>query len=398
MKTFLRQKHVYIAFVAVFAVILLLGLAQLGSSVNPVPRNLPVILVQQDAGEKLPTGQEMNFGKLLQDKITAAPTQEGAVSPLQWTVAVSEQEAVDAMNRQQAYGAVVIPADFSRKLLSLTTPQGQPAAAVLHTNPGMNNTAATMVNQILNQMLAGMNGQVREQLLGQIAKQGGTLTAEQTKAFAAPIQLTTTTVNPVGTSSMNGNAPVALTQLAWFGAMVATLLLFMAAGKAAAQAGSVTHLLRVRLAQLLGGAVLSAFAAGSIVLVAGTWLGLAIPDYSETWLFLWFTGFAFFLLQTAIVSWLGLKGVPLFVLVFFFGAPVLALPPEMLPSFSHDWLYTWMPLRFGAAGLRDVLYFGQGLNLNAPMWTLGWIGAAGLVLTVMSAAKRQSKPTASAAA
>ena len=69
MNHFFKQKHPYLAIIAVFAVILLLGIAQLGSTVNPVPKNLPVLLVQMDTGAKLPTGQDMNFGKLIQEKI-----------------------------------------------------------------------------------------------------------------------------------------------------------------------------------------------------------------------------------------------------------------------------------------------------------------------------------------
>lgn len=392
MNHFFKQKHPYMAIIAVFLVILLLGIAQLGSTVNPVPKNLPVLLVQMDAGEKLPTGQDMNFGKLIQDKITAAPAAD-TVSPLKWTTMASEQEAIDAMDREEAYAAIVIPADFSHKLASLVSPQPTASALTLYVNQGMNNTAATMASGVLNQILNGVNGQVREQLLAQVSQKGGTLTVDQTKAFAAPIIVTSKNVNPVSTSSANGSAPVVLTQLAWFGAMVTTLLLFMAAGKAT-QTGSRSHRFGIQVSQLLSGLVITAASAGSILLVAGQWLGLSIPDYGKIGLFLILVGFAFFLLQTAVVSWLGLKGVPLFVLVFFFGAPVLSLPPELLPSFSHDWLYSWLPLRFSAEGLRDLFYFGKDLNISSPTWTLGTIGVVAIVIIFLSLLKKHEQPVA----
>lgn len=346
-----------------------------------------------DAGEKLPNGQEMNFGKLIQEKITAAPAQADTVSPLKWTTLASEQEAIDAMNREQAYAAIIIPADFSHKLASLLSPGPQASSLTVYVNQGMNNTAATMANGVLGQILNGINGQVREQLLAQVSQKGGTLTVDQTKAFASPIVVTSKNVNAVGTNSANGNAPVVLTQLAWFGAMVTTLLLFMAAGKAT-QTGSRLHRFGIRVSQLLSGVVITAAAAASILLVAGKWLGLSIPSYWEIGLFLTLVGFAFFLLQTAVVSWLGLKGVPLFVLVFFFGAPVLSLPPELLPSFSHDWLYSWLPLRFSAEGLRDLFYFRQNLNLSSPAWTLGVIGAVAIVVIFLSLLKKHEQPAA----
>lgn len=393
MNHFFKQKHPYIAIIAVFLVILLLGIAQLGSSVNPVPKNLPVLLVQMDAGEKLPTGQDMNFGKLIQDKITAAPAAADTVSPLKWKTMASEQEALAAMDREEAYAAIVIPADFSHKLASLASPQPTASSLTLYVNQGMNNTAATMANQVLSQIITGVNGQVREQLLALVSQKGGTLTVDQTKAFATPIVVTSKNVNAVGTSSANGNAPVVLTQLAWFGAMVTTLLLFMAAGKAT-QTGSHSHRFGIQVSQLLSGLVITAAAAGSILLVAGQWLGLSIPDYGKIFLFLALVGFAFFLLQTAVVSWLGLKGVPLFVLVFFFGAPVLSLPPELLPNFSHDWLYSWLPLRFSAEGLRDLFYFRQDLNISSPMWTLGTIGVVAIVVIFLSLLKKHEQPVA----
>ncbi|OCT11421.1 hypothetical protein A8709_07055 [Paenibacillus pectinilyticus] len=393
MNHFFKQKHPYIAIIAVFAVILLLGIAQLGSSVNPVPKNLPVLLVQMDAGEKLPTGQDMNFGKLIQDKITAAPAGADTVSPLKWTTVASEQEALDAMNREQAYAAIVIPADFSHKLASLLSPQPQPSSVKLYVNQGMNNTAATMANGVLTQILNGVNGQVREQLLSQFSQKGGTLSVDQTKAFAAPVVVTSQNVNAIGTNSANGNAPVVLTQLAWFGAMVTTILLFLAAGKAT-QTGSRAHRFGIQMSQLISGIVITAASAASILLVAGTWLGLSIPDNGKIFLFLWLVGFAYFLLQTAVVSWLGFKGVPLFVLVFFFGAPVLSLPRELLPTFSQDWLYSWLPLRFSAEGLRDLFYFRQDLNVSSPIWTLALIGAGALVIILLSILKKHEQPAA----
>lgn len=393
MNHFFKQKHPYLAIIAVFLVILLLGIAQLGSTVNPTPKNLPVLLVQMDAGEKLPTGQEMNFGKLIQDKITAAPAQADTVSPLKWTALASEQEAIDAMDREQAYAAIIIPADFSHKLASLLSPAPQASSVTVYVNQGMNNTAATMANGVLSQILNGVNGQVREQLLAQVSQKDGTLTVDQTKALASPIVVTSKNINAVGTNSANGNAPIVLTQLTWFGAMVTTLLLFMAAGKAT-QTGSRSHRFGIQVSQLLSGVVITAVSAASILLVAGKWLGLSIPSYWEIGLFLTLVGFAFFLLQTAVVSWFGLKGVPLFVLVFFFGAPVLSLPAELLPSFSHDWLYSWLPLRFSAEGLRDLFYFRQNLNLSSPMWTLAIIGAVAIVVIFLSLLKKHEQPAA----
>ncbi|QHW34079.1 DUF3533 domain-containing protein [Paenibacillus rhizovicinus] len=385
---FFRQKHPYLTVVLVFVVVLVLGLAQLGSTVNPVPRNLPVLLVQQDAGAKTPAG-DIDYGKLIADKLTASKAPNGGDNPLEWQTAESEEAAVDAMNHQKAYAALVIPADFSAKLASLLSPEPHSASVALYINQGMNYNGATMTSGILTQMINGASAQIRAEMLAAVDKQGGTLTAAQTAALAVPIDAAISNINAVGANSSNGNAPVVLTQLVWFGAMVSTMMLFIAANKAT-QTGSRRHRLGIRVSQIVMGAVATGAASLSILVIAGQWFGLDIPDYSSVGLFMFFAGFMFFLLQTMIVSWLGFAGVPLFVLVFFFGAPVLSLPSQLLPAFSHHFLYSWLPLRFSVEGLRDLFYFDGGPNLSEPSWTLAMIGIAGAGLILLSVLKKQA--------
>ncbi|WP_219838051.1 YhgE/Pip domain-containing protein [Paenibacillus sp. R14(2021)] len=397
---FFRQRHPFLTLIIVFVVILVLGWAQLGSSVNPVPKDLPVILVQLDSGANTPDGQEMNFGKLISDKITAAEGPNGVQSPLLWNEAKSEEDAIAAMNNEAAYAALLIPADFSRKLTSLLSPNPEPAKVTLFINQGMNYNGSTITNQVMTQIMSGVNSQIRNQILNFASGHGGTLTVNQTKALALPVMVDSRNVNAVGTDSANGNAPVVLTQLIWFGAMVATMMLFIAAGKAT-QHGLRMHRLEIRLSQIAMGAVATGVASLSVVYISGKWIGLYIPDYSDIGWFLFFAGFVFFLIQTTLVSWIGFAGVPLIVLVFFFGAPILSIPPQMLPQFSHHFLYSWLPMRFSVEGLRDLFYFSGYRNLSAPAWTLAVIGAVCIGLIVLSVLKKHSadlpdKETASA--
>ncbi|NBD25831.1 YhgE/Pip domain-containing protein [Paenibacillus glycinis] len=394
MLKFFRQKHPYLAILIVFMVILVLGLAQLGSSVNPVPKDLPVLLVQGDAGANTPAG-ESNFGKELSERMQAADAPNGGEMPLIWRTAASEDAAVDAMNREEAYAALVIPADFSGKLATLLTADPQPAGVLLYVNQGMNYNGATMANQILTQLMNGASAQVREQMLATASEHGGMLTVKQSEALAAPIAVTTRNLNAVGANSSNGNAPVVLTQLVWFGAMVATMMLFVAA-KNATEHGFRLHRLGIRVSQIVMGAVATGAASLSILWIAGQWFGLAIPDYAAIGWYLFFAGFVFFLIQTTVVSWLGLAGMPLFILVFFFGVPILTLPPELLPPFSHHFLYAWLPLRFAVEGLRDLFYFEGYRNLGAPTWTLAAMGGGGIVLTLLSVLKKHGAVSASA--
>ncbi|MBM7566235.1 ABC transporter permease [Paenibacillus sacheonensis] len=381
---FFRQRHPYLTVFLVFLVVLVFGLAQLGSSVNPVPRDLPVLIVQGDAGTATPAGDK-NFGRELSERLRHAKLPGGEEPVLVWRVISSEAEAIKAMNREEAYAALVIPADFSKKVSSLLSPDPQSASAVLYVNQGMNYNGATMASGIVTQMLGGANVQLRERLLAQAGPEG-MLTPAQTNALAEPIQVLNRSINAIGPNSSNGNAPVVLTQLVWFAAMGSTMMLFVAANRATAS-GFRLHRFGIRLSQILMGIAASGAAALSILWIAGQWFGLHIPDYAGIGWYLFFVCIVFFLVQTTVVSWLGFAGMPLFVLLFFFAAPLLALPPELLPAFSHRFIYDWLPLRFAAEGLRDLFYF-RGLNLSRPTWTLAAIGGVAVVLTLLSVLKR----------
>lgn len=92
---------------------------------------------------------------------------------------------------------------------------------------------------------------------------------------------------------------------------------------------------------------------------------------------------------SAVFSLEGIKGIAVFVLMLFFGAPLLALAPEMMSAFYQDWIYSWLPMRFMVDGLRKIFYFGEGLTWNTPVSILVWIGIAGMIVILGTALKRK---------
>lgn len=382
---FFKQKQVWLGLLAITVVVTILAFANFGSTMSPLPQNMPVALVMQDTGAKLPTGQEMNFGKLIQEKLTAGTTPTGDPSPVVFTVLDSEQAALDALDRQTYYGAVVLPADMTQKLLSLQSPQPQSAEVKILVNQGKNFNGAQAVGTGLEKMIAAVNVQLRDQLLTQIEQRGGSLSVTQARALATPLTATVLPVNAVGANSVGGNAPVMLTSLMWLSGMIGTVLLFLARGKVQVPG----RRFGAWVAQLLTGAVYAGLAAAVALLITQGVLGMDVPDSGRLWLFLTFVCYSFFLLQTMVVNWLGFAGMPLFILVFFFGGPVLGMPMEFLPGVTQDWLMSWLPLRFAVEGLRDILYFQKDLNLTAPATTLGIIAAASAVLALLAVVKKE---------
>ncbi|MGB8956229.1 MAG: ABC transporter permease [Tumebacillaceae bacterium] len=380
-----KQKVAWIGLIAIPVIIVILSFANLGSTVSPTPKDMPVVLVNLDKGAIVPGKGEMNFGKMMEEKMTAEVMPNGQESPLVWTKMDSEQAAIDALDHEQFYAAVVLPADMTGKLLSLQSPKPQPGEAKVLLNQGMNYTGATATGTILDKVMAAVNGQLREQMLAGIKGRGDVLNTAQASALAAPLVVKQEIHNPVGTQSANGNAPVVLSQMLWIIAFLGTVILWFAAGQAV-KAGA--RPFPMIFGRLIGGVLVVVPAVLIMMLIAIGVLDLEVPDFWEMTFFLMFAGYAFFLLQTMLYSWLGLRGTPVVVMMFFFSLPVLALPEQFLPAVTRDWFLSWVPLRFAADAIRDLLYFGQGLNLSTPAWTLAAIGAGGLVLTLLSGFKK----------
>lgn len=392
-KQFYSQTMIWIGLAVTVLAVGILAFAFLGSTVNPTPKNMPVALVMEDAGATLPDGTVLNFGKTIGEKLTgsAAAGGSGAIaSPgplMKWTVLPGAEEAAAALDRQDYYAALILPADLTRQLLTLQTSSPKPPQAELLLNQAKNPTGASMVSLALDKTLDAVNGQLRDQLLGELKKRGDTLNTAQASALASPLPVKLTAVNPVPANSANGNAPVTMTQLVWMGALAGCVLQFLTARKAVGGRRSYGLLL----GQISSGLLYGAVAVGSILLFAAGFLGLHIPEFWPVAGFLLLAYGSFFLLQSLVVEILGLKGMPILVLLFFFGLPVLSLPYEFLPRVTQEWFYSWVPFRFSVEGLRDLFYFRKGLNWAEPAGILSAIGLAaflGLLVSPLGARNR----------
>ncbi len=86
----------------------------------------------------------------------------------------------------------------------------------------------------------------------------------------------------------------------------------------------------------------------------------------------------------------GIKGIAVFALMLFFGAPLLALDPEMMSAFYQDWVYSWLPMRFMIEGLCELFFFGKGLTWSSSLSSLVWIGVGSMIFILASVLKVHS--------
>jgi YhgE/Pip-like protein len=354
-------------------------------TVQPQPKNLPIAIVNEDQGVEIPNQAKMNMGQTIVDmmKKSAKSDEEPAVK---WVEVKNKEVVQKGLNNQEYYAALVIPKDFSAKQASLRTPQPSSPEVEIYINQGMNTAASTMAGQILNGVVDNMNNTVRTQLLDGLKAKGATLTADQVSNLVTPITKKVTNVNEIGKNSANGNSPISLFQPLWIASLASAAIIFIAISKMPVGTRKENFVLKVK--QIVTGAIAALVIGFGLTWIADGMVGLNISDFTDTALFLSITSFSFFLMISAVLSLVGLKGIGLFALLLFFGAPLLALAPEMMSPFYQDWIYSWLPMRFMIEGLREIFFFGKGLAWNTPLTVLVWIGVVSMVIILGTALKR----------
>lgn len=357
-------------------------------SINPAPQNLPIAIVNQDEGLSQPP---MDMGKMIVDNIKMMSNTSGDEEPaVKWIEVENYESVLAGLNNQEYYAALVIPKDYSAKQASLMTPNPTAPEIEIIINQGMNIMAANVAEKMLNGIIDNINAGIRTQLNASFEKQGNTLSIEQANLLVQPITKKVTIVNEVGTNSANGNAPVVLFQPLWVACMAGAAFLF-AMRKGYIYSNRTDKFITL-LIELFVGAILALVVGFGLTLVANNVLGLKIPLFTDTALFLTIAYFSFFLMILATMSWLGLKaGLAIYVVIMFFGAPLLAMPPEFMSYFYRVFVYSWIPVHFMIEGLRELFFFDQGLSLNHSTMVIIGIGLVSLLLLVASVFKPSKK-------
>ncbi|MFJ7975959.1 YhgE/Pip domain-containing protein [Peribacillus sp. JNUCC 23] len=383
-----KNKLLLVSPIIALAVIFIFSLT-LFPSVQPQPKNLPIAIANEDEGVEIPNQPKMNMGQTIVEmmqKNSKATKDEGPA--VKWVKVKTAENAQKGMDNQKYYATLVIPKDFSAKHASLRTPAPSSPEVQIYINQGMNTAASTMAGQVLNGIVDNMNNNVRKQLLDGFEKQGATLTAKQAASLATPITKTVTNVNEIGTNSANGNSPISLFQPLWIASLASAAIIFIAVSKL--PIANRKENLATKVVQILMGAIVSLVVGFGLTWLADGMVGLNIPQFTDTALFLTITSFSFFLMILAVLSLLGIRSIAVFALMLFFGAPLLAMAPEMISPFYRDWIYSWLPMRFMIEGLRELFFFGKGLTWSSPLSTLVWIGVVSMVIILASALKLNS--------
>ncbi len=348
-KKMFKNKLLWLSPVIALLVVFIFSLT-LFPTVQPQPKNLPIAIVNEDQGVEISNQAKMNIGQTIVDTVKKSSKSDGGEPAVKW-VEVKNKEAVQkGLNNKEYYAALVIPKEFSAKQASLRTPQPSSPEIEIYINQGMNTAASTMAGQILQVTVDNMNNTVRTQILEGLKAKGATVTTNQAEKLVTPIVKNVKNVNEVGKNSANGNSPISLFQPLWIASLASAAIIFIAISKMPVSSRKENFLLKVK--QIVTGAIATLVIGFGLTWIADGMVGLNISNFTDTVLFLSITSFSFFLMISAVLSLVGLKGIGLFALLLFFGAPLLSLAPEMLSPFYQDWVYPWLPMKFMIEGLE----------------------------------------------
>ncbi|CAM2928003.1 ABC transporter permease [Salinicoccus roseus] len=361
-----KNKFFIVSFVAVALLMFIFVAAQIPGA-HQSPSDLPVAIVNEDNGDMSAT---------IVDTIQEQSTQKsgGEAQTIEWQAFDNKQEMMAALDNQEVYGALLIPENYSNQFASLQSEN--PASPVIEAfiSEGSNTMVANILNQAFNGMLGQMNGMISEQMLGQVEEAGAPLSAEQARLFTKPVQMEITQLHETGEM---GNAPLSLFQPIWIGSLAGAVLLFLA-GKDRVFS-TVKSKFKFRLTQVIIAVIIGFIAGFSLPWFTTFMLGYEYENFITLALFLSITSMSFILMILATMTWIGFGGIVIFVLLLFFGLPILQMAPEMLPEFYRDWIYPWLPMRFMLEGVRDILFFNESV-WNSSTTVLAWIFSIGAIL------------------
>ncbi len=182
----------------------------IGAFVDPQGNmhNMPLVLVNEDAGAALGK-QRVNLGEQVVTAVTAPNPQLG--DAVRWDVLPSRQDALHRINDNQAYGGLVVPSDFSARVMALTSPAGfgnGPAQVEVLTNPAAGSIAGTEGQSIAQAAAARISKSTGAQLVEILRGAGVTITLDDAGLIADPVQARVTVAQPIGSKSGRGITPL----------------------------------------------------------------------------------------------------------------------------------------------------------------------------------------------
>ncbi|ARQ05760.1 ABC-2 type transporter transmembrane domain-containing protein [Macrococcoides canis] len=438
----LKNKLLYITLIAGLALVCILSLA-FYPAYNPKPKDLPIAIVNLDQGMDI-QGKSTNIGKTFTDNIK--DNKELAKS-VKFVTVKSKDDLKEGFEDNKYYSAIIIPQNFTQDATSAmrseiqTAKKAEAKAAALKAqtdlqakvqsgqvtpqqaqqigiqmkqkmeqmqkqnadllkpitvkkgeieiqiNQGASAQAATISDKMLSTMGEKINTMLSKQTVTQLDKNNIKVAAKDMDALLNPVTTKHTTLNKIKDHQANGMGGMLLFTPVWMGSLVSAILLFFAF--------RTSHLVKrseriIATLFQIGMAALAAF----ISSFGGVWfitqvLDFYMPEPMQTATYIFIAMFGFIMLILGVMAWLGMKAVPLFMVLLFFSMQMLTLPKQMLHEFYQKYVLTWDPFSFYVEGLRELIYLNKDLSFNTPVAVMVGLAIFGIISTLLAAAIRK---------
>ena len=380
MSTFLRSRAFVGTFVAVVVVHVLLGTVTFGPATSATLTGVPVAVVDLDGSAAPVPGPDPFAG------LTGA---DGGL--LAWSTLPDRVALDEALTAGTFAAGVVVPSgarDGLARIVEGSAPDAvDPIRIELHVNVGRDPQASGAVADTLAGLVAAVSDAASVDAIARLASEGRDVAPARVALLARPVVATTVPVNAPA-SAAAAQAPLVLVALLWIGALIATLVSWLSLHRD-------TMVPRTFVAaQLAVLAVLVAVQPVSILVVGRAILGLDVTVSVALVGALALTTALFFLLQSAVLNWLGFGGWPILVLLWLFSFTLLSVPTEALATGYRVLVHSWLPSRFPHDALRGILHFDGAGGATAALWTSAGITAVALVLLLASVTRLRGRDLA----
>ena len=392
-----KSKLLWLAPIAAILLLVIFSLA-FYPAFNPKPKQLPIAVVNNDKGVDI-QGNKVNIGKKIEDKLMDSDS-----DTVKWVKVDKESDIKKGLKDEKYYGVAIFNKDFSKNAMSKTqkvvmdskkaemkekVESGEiPAAAVQQmqqkmgnqkvdvkqatfktiVNKGAGMQAATITDNVLDGIGDNLNKQITSQSLSTLEKQDVKVSASDIKGITNPVKVDNKEIHKVKDHQAGGNAPLLMFEPVWIGSLVTSVLLFFAFRTS--NNFKIQHRIIASLGQMLL-AVITAFAASfAYVYFMHGVLGFDFNHTNRVALFLAISILGFIGLILGIMVWLGMKSIPIFVILMFFSMELVALPKEMLPKAYQGWVYKIDPFTHYTNTLREIIYMGSHIEMNSTIWMM----------------------------
>ena len=380
-----KKKLFWMTPILVIVILLLLAIAFI-PAYNPEPKSVPIAIVNQDKGTTM-QDKDVNIGKTFADKIK---DNKDLSDKVEWVDVDKKKDLKQGFKDNKYYGALILDENLSKDSMSkvqktvqdakikemqsqmkekiesgqippeqakkmqeqnkvepVKVKQGQVEIIV---NEGSSMQGAQLANTMLTTIGDQLNTQISKQAIQTLDKMDVDVSASDIQGITNPIKVDKTNMNAVKSHQGNGNLPFLMFTPVWLASLFGSVVLFFSFRTS----NNITIKDRI-IASLgqLGGAIVTALIGGFGYIYFMTHvLDVTIHEPTKIGLYISIAILAFISLILGFMTWLGVKAIPLFMVLLFFSLQLIMLPTQMLPQFYQEYMIGWNPFRHYAETLR----------------------------------------------